>query len=40
MNKDELAKLQKEHEKAMEAIKAFNKEARGLNSVINKTLGK
>ena len=36
----ELKKLEEEHKKAMEAIKAFNKEAKGLTESINKTLGK
>lgn len=37
---EELKKLQKEHEKAMEAIRAFNKEAKGLEKSIDSLLGK
>lgn len=40
MNKEELQKLEEEHRKAMEAIKAFNKEAKGLTNTINDVLGK
>lgn len=37
---EELKKLQKEHEKAMEAINAFNKEAKGLEKTLDSLLGK
>lgn len=32
--------LEEEHKKAMEAINAFNKEAKGLTGTINEVLGK
>ena len=35
-----LKKLQKEHEKAMEAIRAFTKEAKGLENAIDSLQGK
>ena len=40
MNQEELRKLEEEHKKAMEAIKAFNKQAKGLTDTINEGLGK
>lgn len=40
MTPEELKKLEESHKKAMEAIEAFNKEARGLNNTINDILGK
>lgn len=40
MTPEELKKLEAEHKKAMEAIAAFNKEAKGLTGTINETLGK
>lgn len=41
MSPEEINKqLAEEHKKAMEAINAFNKEAKGLTEAINKTLGK
>ena len=40
MDNNILQKLEEEHKKAMAAIEAFNKEAKGLNNTINKTLGK
>lgn len=40
MDNNILQKLEEEHKKAMEAIEAFNKEAKGLTNTINKTLGK
>lgn len=40
MDKEELRKLEEEHRKAMEAISAFNKEAKGLTNTINDVLGK
>lgn len=40
MDTDELKKLEAEQKKAMEALNAFNKEAKGLENTINKTLGR
>lgn len=40
MDKEELRKLEEEHRKAMEAMKAFNKEAKGLGKTIEGILGK
>lgn len=40
MKPEELQKLEAEQKKAMEAINAFNKEAKGLNQTINSILGK
>lgn len=40
MTPKELKKLEEEHKKAMEAIEAFNKEAKGLNNTINGIMGK
>lgn len=39
MTPDELKKLEAEQKKAMEAINAFNKEAKGLEKTINKITG-
>lgn len=38
--KPELQNLEAEHKKAMEAIDAFNKEAKGLTKAINDIIGK
>lgn len=35
-----MKELEEAHKKAMEAMRAFNKEAKGLTNTINKTLGK
>lgn len=40
MKPEELKKLEEEHRKAMEAINAFNKEAKELTNTINDTLGR
>lgn len=40
MTPEELKKMEEAHKKAMEAMEAFNKEARGLNNTINDILGK
>lgn len=40
MEDNTLKKLEEEHKKAMEAIAAFNKEAKGLGNTINSVLGK
>ena len=40
MKPEELKQLEEEHKKAMEAMEAFNKEAKGLNKSINDILGK
>lgn len=40
MTPEELKTLEEAHKKAMEAMQAFNKEAKGLTNTINKTLGK
>ena len=40
MTPQELKKLEEEHKKAMESIKAFNEQAKGLTNTINETLGK
>lgn len=40
MDKEELRKLEEEHRKAMEAINAFNKEAKGLEKTIKGITGK
>lgn len=40
MDKDELKKLESEHRKAMEAINAFNKEAKGLRNTIKGITGR
>lgn len=37
---EEMKKLNEAQKKAMEAINAFNKEARGLSNTINDILGK
>ena len=38
MTPEEMKKLEEEQKKAMEALNAFNKEAKGLENTINKTL--
>ena len=40
MTPEELKNLEKEHKKAMEAINAFNKEAKELNKTISGITGK
>lgn len=40
MTPEELKKLDEEHKKAMEAINAFNKEAKELNKTISGITGK
>lgn len=40
MTPEEMKKLEEEQKKAMEALNAFNKEAKGLENTINKTLGR
>lgn len=40
MTPEELKKMEEAHKKAMEAMEAFNKEARGLSNTINDILGK
>lgn len=39
MNKEELQKLEEEHKKAMEGIKAFNKEAKDTLNLGKKMMG-
>ena len=40
MTPEELKKLEEEHKKAMEAINAFNKQAKELNKTISGITGK
>lgn len=40
MEPNQIKQLEEEHKKAMEAINAFNNEAKGLSSTINSILGK
>lgn len=40
MTPEELKKLQEEHDKAIEALNAFNKEAKGLENTINQITGR
>lgn len=40
MDEQTKIELEEAHKKAMEGIKAFNKELEGLNNTINQSLGK
>lgn len=40
MTPEEMKKLEEAQKKAMEALNAFNKEAKGLENTINNTLGR
>lgn len=40
MTPEEMKKLEEAHKKAMEAMEAFNKEAKGLNNTISGITGK